>query len=285
MTNLPNTLLSPESAAWGLLNAAAREARIVVFCGIPGVGKSLLLREQARMARSLGRRVTLLQWDVSRQSFETPTILSRYPEIEGATHVVIRRAVGLWARQAIVQWNDSHPAPEHLLLVEAPLVGGRLSELAQQVDDRAESLLRRPDVRFYVPTPTTDVRRAIEAARRSEMESHRHARDAANAVPTLVDELWQMVVQTAHRLRLDPAQSLAAYSPEIYFGVYRTVLRHRLVTKVPVEEVIADPGSPHEFAEPFEELAPASEVAALLAQAEAEGIDSAAARVSRWYET
>jgi hypothetical protein len=94
-----------------------------------------------------------------------------------------------------------------------------------------------------------------------------------------------MVVQTAHDLRLDPAQSLAAYSPEIYFGVYRTVLRHRPVTRVPVEEVIADAGSPHEFAEPFEELAPASEVTALLAQAESEGIEAVAARVSRWYET
>jgi hypothetical protein len=285
MTNLPNTLLSRESAAWRLLDAAARDARIVAFCGIPGVGKSLLLREQAQMARSMGRRVTLLQWDVSRQAFETAQILSRYPEIEGATHVVIRRAVGLWARQAIVQWSESHPAPQHLLLVEAPLVGGRLSELAHQADDRAESLLRCSDARFYIPTPTTDVRRAIEAARRSEAASHRHERDAANAVPTLVDELWQTVARTAHQLRLDPAQSLAAYSPEVYFGVYRTVLRHRLVTKVPVEEVIADPGSPHDFAEPFEELAPASEVPALLAQAESEGIESVAARTERWYET
>jgi hypothetical protein len=284
MTGKPDTLLSQGSAACRLLSDAASTARIVVFCGIPGVGKSFLLREQLRLAQAAGRRVSLLQWDVSRQAFETPAILGRYPEVQGSTHVMIRRAVGIWSRDAIVQWSDTHSGPEHLLLIEAPLVGGRMSELAHRAEDRAETLLRRPDVRFYVPTPTRDVRLAIEAARHAESASHRHARDAANAVPTLVDELWQMVAQTAERLRIDLAHSRSAYSPEVYFALYRAVLRHRPVTEVPVEEIVPGAGSPHAFDESLEELAPV-DVASLIARAESEGDEFVEERAARWYET
>jgi hypothetical protein len=286
MSDKPNTLLSEGSAAWRLLAAAARTARMVVFCGIPGVGKSFLLREQLRLALAAGRRVSLLQWDVSRQAFEIPAILHRYPELQGSTHVMIRRAVGIWLRDAIVQWSDAHSGPAHLLLIEAPLVGGRMSELAYQADDRAEPLLSGRDVHFYVPTPTHDVRLAIEAARRAETASHRHARDAANAVPALVDELWQMVAQTAARLSIRVAEPLSGYSPEAYFAVYRAVLRHRRVTEVPVEEIVSAAGSPHALDKSVDELVPASvDVAALIARAEAEGDESVAARAARWYET
>jgi hypothetical protein len=282
----PNTLLSEGSAAWRLLAAAARTARIVVFCGIPGVGKSFLLREQLRLALAAGRRVSLLQWDVSRQAFETPAILGRYPELQGSTHAMIRRAVGIWLRDAIVQWSDTHSDPAHLLLIEAPLAGGRMSELAYRMEDRAESLLSGRDAHFYVPTPTREVRLAIEAARRAEMLSHRHARDAANAVPALVDELWQMVAQTAERLNIPIAEPLSIYSPEAYFAVYRTVLRHRPVTEVPVEEIVSGAGSPHALDKSAEELVPAAvDVAALIARAESEGDESVAARAARWYET
>lgn len=286
MRDEPNTLLSEGSAAWRLLAAAARTARIVVFCGIPGVGKSFLLREQLRLALAAGRHVSLLQWDVSRQAFETPAILTRYPELGGATHVMIRRAVGIWSRDAIVQWSDAHSDPAHLLLIEAPLVGGRMSELAHRVEDRAESLLSGRDAHFYVPTPTREVRLAIEAARRAEILSHRHARDAANAVPALVDELWQMVAQTAERLHIRVAEPLSSYSPEAYFAVYRAVLRHRPVMEVPVEEIVSGAGSPHTLDRSVDELVPVSiDVAALIARAEAEGAESVAARASRWYET
>jgi hypothetical protein len=281
-----DTLLSEGSAARRLLAAAARTGRIVVFCGIPGVGKSFLLREQLRLALSTGRRVSLLQWDVSRQAFETPAIRSRYPELQGSTHVMIRRAVGIWLRDAIVQWSDTHSDATDLLLIEAPLVGGRMSELAYQMEDRAEALLSGHSVHFYVPTPTREVRFAIEAVRRVETASHRHARDAANAVPALVDELWQMVAQTAERLHIHVASPLSGYSPEAYFAVYRAVLRHRPVTEVPVEEIVSGAGSPHALDESVEELVPASfDVAALIARAEAEGDESVAARAARWYET
>jgi hypothetical protein len=286
MSGSTRSLLKEESDAWRLLNAAAGGARIVVFCGIPGVGKSLLLREQARIAIAAGRKVSFLQWDVSRQAFEIPDTLRRYPEVGGSTHVMIRRAVGLWSRTALVDWTHTHPSPQHLLLVEAPLVGGRLAELAHRYDDSAETLLSRVDVRFYIPTPTVEVRLAIEAARVAETVTHRHARDAANAIPTLVDELWDVVAQTARQLRIGSAESLSRYSPEAYFAVYRTVLRHRAATKVMIEDVLSVDGSPHEFDEPLEELTPsASQVAALIARAEREGAESVAARAALWYDT
>jgi len=286
MNRNSSSLLRSGSDAWRLLNDAARDARIVVFCGIPGVGKSFLLGEQIRVAAAAGRSVSLLQWDVSRQAFETPEVLQRYPEIGGSTHVMIRRAVGLWSREALCNWIAAHPDPRHLLLVEAPLVGGRLTELAQRLDDGAEALLSRSQARFYIPTPTVEVRRAIEAARRAEMATNRHARDAANASPTLVDELWQMVADTARQLRIECSDSLSGYSPDAYFAVYRAVLRHRVVTRVMIDAIVSTHGSPHDFAESVEELAPrAAQVPGLIAQAEREGHESVAARAALWYDT
>lgn len=281
-----DTQLNPAGAARRILEAAAREARIVVFCGIPGVGKSYLLREQLEQALAVGRSVSLLQWDVARQAFETPAVLRRYPEIGGSTHVVIRRAVGLWVRGAIAGWSQEHPRREHILLIEAPLVGGRMIELARTLDDGAEPILTGPEARFLVPTPSLTVRAAITAARRAEMNSHRHVRDAANAPPRLVDELWQLVAGTATHLGLAPSADALAYSPDLYFAVYRAVLRQRTVTRVPVDEIVNSSGSPHEFAAPVVELAtPPLEVDGLIASAESEGLARITAAMDRWYES
>jgi hypothetical protein len=267
-----------------LLAAAAADARIVAFCGIPGVGKSLLLREQLTLAHAAGRRVTRLQWDVARQAFEIPEILSRYPEIDGSTHVTIRRAVGLWVRDAIADWNERRPGLNELLLIEAPLVAGRMTELASPLADRAEPLLTAATTQFFVPTPTRGVRRAIERARRAEMLDPRHARDAANAPPELVDALWQEVARAAARLRLADSSPGAGYSPGLYYAVYASLLRHRRVTSLPIERVLANAASPHAVSVTSEELAPrAEQVPALIAQAEAEGLKAIANRVEHWY--
>jgi hypothetical protein len=259
---------------------------VAVFCGIPGVGKSLLLREQLRLARAAGRNVTRLQWDVCRQSFELPGILARYPEINGSTHVVIRRAVGLWARPAIAAWAAEHSNPRDLLLIEAPLVGRRLAELAESADDPAEALLAADTTRFFVPTPTRAVRAAIERARRTEMSSHRHARDAANASPELVDELWRVVATTAVALRLGKDDDHGEYSPELYFAVYRRVLRHRRVEELPIAEIVSDAGSPHDAGIDTDEVVPSAlQAQSLVERAAAEGDSLLAARADRWYVT
>jgi hypothetical protein len=267
-----------------VLEAAAAQARIIAFCGIPGVGKSLLLREQLGLALAAGRRVTRLQWDVARQAFEIPPILSRYPEVEGSTHVVIRRAVGLWVRDAIAAWDARHPDLNELLLIEAPLVGGRMSELAWPLADRAETLLSASSAQFFVPTPTREVRRAIESARRAESIDPRHVRDAANAVPELVDALWLEVAAAAQRLGLAADADAPGYSPQLYFAVYRQLLRHRHVSALPIERVLANPGSPHAVRAATEELAPRpEETPPLIARAESEGQAAITERAAQWY--
>src|SRR4051812_33410477 len=124
---MPAELVLPrDSALYQALAGAARQRRCVFFAGLPGVGKSLLIQQVALLAREAGLQVHLLQWDVARGAFETPEILARYPEIDGITHAAIRKAAGLWVRQAVQAWDRQYADPSHLLIGEAPLVGNRL---------------------------------------------------------------------------------------------------------------------------------------------------------------
>jgi hypothetical protein len=286
--------MSPETAAFSpggsagqALEAAARQARCAVICGVPGMGKSLLLRELGRIAAELGRTVHRLQWDVARQSFEWADILARYPEIEGSTHPVIRRAAGLWVRYAVSRWWENHPQEQHLLLIEAPLVGGRFIELARQEQDTAETPLASPATSFLVPVPSTEVRAAIQAARVSDTAAPRHARDAASAIPVLVDVLWEEVAGAARALGLPEAAAgpePSAYSPDLYGALFRQVLRHRHIVEVPVTEIVPEPGSPHEHARQSQELAPEdAEVSSLIGEAEAEGVAQVVSACEAWY--
>src|SRR5881397_3318394 len=136
--------------------------RMVFFAGLPGTGKSLLVHQLVHLAGAAGRTVHLLQWDVARPVFEASPAGQRYPLADGVTHAVIRRAAGLWVREALADWNDRHQAPEHLLVGEAPFVGSRFVELARRIDDRAEALLLSPSCRFVIATPSREVRSFLE---------------------------------------------------------------------------------------------------------------------------
>ena len=115
------------------------------------MGKSLLLQQLSLIAGEVGRRVHLLQWDVARGPFETPEILARYPETDGVTHAVIRKAAGLWAREAVGAWQRRHADPRDLLIGEVPLIGNRLIELVQRRDDEVEGLLAGEGSVFLIP--------------------------------------------------------------------------------------------------------------------------------------
>jgi hypothetical protein len=281
---IDSSVFSPGSATYHALSATAVQARCAVICGVPGMGKSLLLRDQGLIAHGLGRTIHRLQWDVARQPFERADILARYPEVQGSTHPVIRRAAGLWVRRAVARWFEGHEGGEHLLLIEAPLVGARFIELAQVRSDAAETHLASETTRFLVPIPSREVRAAVEAARKSESAAPRHARDAASAIPVMVDALWQEVVETARALALPEAGEDQAYSPALYAALYRHVLRHRHVLEVPVTEVLAAPGSPHSHPLASAELAPQpSEVSALIDEADAAGATEVVRASERWY--
>lgn len=151
--NNPNVIIPQNSDLYHTLNAAAQQRRIVLFAGLPGVGKSLYLQQLSLLAHENGRFLHSLQWDVSRLAFEVEAILSRYPEVDSITHPIIRKAVGLWARQGVQQWHEAHPDPRHMLVGEVPLVGNRLVELAQRQDDGVEPLLASEQTTFFFARP------------------------------------------------------------------------------------------------------------------------------------
>src|SRR4051812_26851378 len=157
------SILSPDSELYRRLRVAATERRCVFFAGLPGVGKSLLLQQTSLIAQEVGRRVHLLQWDVARGPFETPELLGRYPETDGVTHAVIRKAVGVWARGAVAAWEQAQPDHEDILIGEVPLIGNRLIELVQRQTDEVEGLLAGEGALFLIPVPSREVRVAIEA--------------------------------------------------------------------------------------------------------------------------
>ena len=220
-------VIPPDSALYSTFAATLASADLAFFAGLPGVGKSLLLQQMALMAAAAGRRVTLLQWDVARQPFETP----RYPLIDGATHPLVIRAVGFWSRGAIAHWMAARAANE-LLLSEAPLIGGRFMELVRPADDAAEGLLRDGRARFLLPVPSVELRAHIELQRQRSISAPRHKNEAQDAPPDLLRALWRDLHQVAATLGLAPATADPAYSPEIYAAVYRHLLQHRHVEQV-----------------------------------------------------
>jgi hypothetical protein len=282
------SVLPPDSDLYRRLHHAAIERRCVFFAGLPGVGKSLLLQQIALLAQEAGRPVSLLQWDVARGSFETPAILARYPEIDGVTHAVIRKAAGRWARDAVLAWDRAHPDQREILIGEVPLIGNRLIELVQRHDDDVEGLLAGESTVFLIPVPSRAVRRAIEAARAREMAAPTNERELANALPTLVQALWEEVSRLARVLgvRQDGEHSGRApgFDPDVYAGVYARLLRHRRAERLDIARVLPVQASVYDALGAARDLVPSpAEVARVLAEVEARPPAEIEREVEGWY--
>jgi hypothetical protein len=209
---------------------------MVFFAGLPGTGKSLLVHQLAYLAAGAGRSVHLLQWDVARPVFETNPEGRRYPLVDGVTHAVIRKAAGLWVRQALVEWNERHPGPEPMLIGETPFVGSRFIELARRLDDRAEALLTSPSCRFVIAVPSREVRRFLEAERERRSANPLHPREREDAPPQVLRDLWRELAEVAGRLGVgEPSDD---YDPAVYRRVYETILRHRNVEIVALDVIL-----------------------------------------------
>lgn len=276
-------ILPPDSAIYHCLTHLINECDRVFFAGLPGVGKSLLLQQFTLMARAAGRRVTLLQWDVARQPFETP----RYPLADGATHPMVIRATGVWLRGALVEWDTRAQHGADLLIGEVPLNGGRFMEIALPADDEAEALLRDSRTRFVIPVPSIDVRALIELRRERSIAAPGHENEAHDAPPDLLRSLWQDVHQVAVALGLAPATpGVAPYSPLVYAAVYRHLLRHRQAQELPIDEALQPSGSVYEHVEQPPVLqARAAQAKAILARLEAAMTpEQSIAAADRWYE-
>lgn len=207
--------------------------RMVFFAGLPGTGKSLLAHQLVHLASAAGRRVHLLQWDVARPVFEAGPAGQRYPLVDGVTHPVIRRAAGLWARDAVIEWNARYREVEHLLVGETPFVGNRFVELARRIEDRAEALLTAPACRFVIATPSREVRAFLEDQRQRRAGEPLHPREREDAPPQVLRELWRSLAAIGG-LGTEPGP----YDPAVYTGIYERVLRHRNTEVVDLDVIL-----------------------------------------------
>ena len=208
--------------------------RVIFFAGLPGTGKSLLVHQLVHLASGAGRQVHLLQWDVARPVFEASPAGRRYPLADGITHPVIRRAAGLWVRDVLVEWNERHPEPEHLLVGETPFVGNRFIELARRTDDRGEALLTLPSCRFVIAVPSREVRSFLEAQRERRAGTPLHPREREDAPPHVLRDLWQNLAVIAGTA----AEGPVPYDPVVYTRVYQQVLRHRNTEMVELDVIL-----------------------------------------------
>lgn len=237
---MTNIIIPQNSSLYLAFKAAAEKQRIVLFAGLPGVGKSLFVQQMALMAHETGRMVHLLQWDVARMAFETADIIAKYPEIDGLTQPIIRKAVGMWARQGVWQWDQAHPDSQHILVGEVPLVGNRLIELVQTQEDAVESLLGSAATHFFLPVPSREIRNIIEAARAKSIANPQHEKEVKDAPPNILQLNWFQANELAYELGLldEPPVSGMAYDPEVYTAVYRHLLQRRHHTILPITETL-----------------------------------------------
>ncbi|QCO98057.1 hypothetical protein FCN77_10485 [Arthrobacter sp. 24S4-2] len=221
-----------------------RGLRCIVVVGLPGTGKSLLVREIAAAAGADGRPSAVMQWDVSRESWDShPSAAATYPEIDGVTHEGIRTAMGIWVREAVADWYSQHADGDDLLIVEAPHIGGRFSELAHVVDDAAEPSLRGAGTLFVLVAPTKALQLTLKSQRAADMESHGEGSyESNNASPDLLDELTDSLRGPAQELRIASISS-TGYDPELYAELMQHVLRHRNVLLVRPDRLMEVTGS------------------------------------------
>lgn len=282
----PRIVVAGDPGLRARLEGLARSRRTVFVAGLPGTGKSLLIHQLAHLAAGAGRVLHLLQWDVARPAFETSAAGRRYPLADGVTHPLVRKAVGLWARRALAEWERRCAAPEHLLIGEAPFVGGRLIELARPADDAAEAILASAACRFAIAVPSAEVRRHLEAERERRAARPVHPREREDAPPHVLRDLWLELADVARALGIG-VQPGDGYDPRTYRQVYEALLRHRHVDAIALETVLPTATlSVYDFAVAHADLVPSEEEAsAVLREVEARWPDPAAlARdVARWW--
>jgi hypothetical protein len=281
------SVVQRDPALHACLARLAHSARMVFVAGLPGTGKSFVIHQLAHLAVAAGRAVHLLQWDVARPVFEASRAGQRYPVIDGVTQPMIRKAVGLWARQAVAAWHQRCPTPDQLLIAEIPLVGRRLIEFAQRLGDDAEPWLAAPSCCFTIVVPSVDVRRYVEAERERRASAPRNVREREDAPPHVLRDLWRQLLVAARALGLSTGPVDAPYDPVVYRRVYEAVLRERAPEILPLDTILPTATmSVYDFAVPCTDLVPGEdEIDASVRAGETRFPDPAALarEVERWW--
>ena len=203
------------------------DRKLVIFSGLPGVGKSLYINEFYRIAQSMDVPVDLVQWDVARKAFETELINAHYPMGDGIVHNGLKLIAGEWLMQFIKVWLNDNEDSDRLLLVEAPLVGHRFIELVKPIEDTyLETFLKSDQTVVVMPIPTKKVRKAIEEARAKQVDED--AKVWFGAKPSVMQMLWNMTCDIAIELGYDlEKKDQYDYDPDIYIWVFQKILKHR----------------------------------------------------------
>ena len=233
-------VIPQSSPIYSTLEELAREARIVIFSGLPGIGKSLYINAFYALAKEHERKLTLIQWDQARKAFETDEILERYPMGDGTVHNGFKLMAGEYIKDKILHWQSSAEKKD-LLLIEAPLVGHRFIEVVEQSDNEdLETLLASDVCKVIVPIPSKTVRRKIEEARAAQVDEN--AKVWIGAKPSVLKMLWHMVYNIAIEFGAElQVNDEPEYDPEVVEFVFSKVCKHRHFVPLHVEEVFEVP--------------------------------------------
>lgn len=229
-------IIPEKSPVYQQLLLSARMAEVLVFSGLPGVGKSLYINQFQTLAKKEGRKVTIIQWDIARKAFETPEIAAQYPMGKGEVHNGLKLIAGAWLIDTIKAWLTTK-ADKGLLLIEAPLVGHRFVEIAKkQADTAFEDYLSSPAFQVMIPIPSKEVRNKIEADRRAQVQED--AQQWTGAKPSVMLLLWKMLCGIAKQMgRNIPMDGQPPYDPEVYEFVFSKVLQRRHFIPLHIEEI------------------------------------------------
>ena len=217
------------------------DSKIVIFSGLPGVGKSLYINAFKAIAQNKAKDLDIIQWDVARKAFETDYISSYYPMGDGTVHNGLKLIAGLWLMDVVREWIDFNRSSDNILLIEAPLVGNRFIELMQkQLDDNLENFLSSELCQVVVPIPSTKVRAAIEAER--ERQVSEDAKVWSGAKPSVMLMLWKdtCIIANEFGKKID-VSGQPPYDPEIYLYVYSKILKHRNFVPLHIDEIFEVP--------------------------------------------
>ena len=237
--DIKNSVIPASSPVFQTLQKAANSAKILVFSGLPGVGKSLYINQFQLIAAALGRKITVIQWDIARKAFETPEISARYPMGKGVVHNGLKLCAGKWLIATIVNWLSENKDPEQLLLIEAPLVGHRFIEIAKiQANEKLEAFFKSPAFQVLVPIPSKKVREKIEADRRAQISED--AKTWVGAKPSVMLMLWKMICGIANEFgRNISMDGQPPYNPEVYEFVFGKILKHRHFVPLHIDEIFS----------------------------------------------
>lgn len=236
---------------------AVQSRKILFVAGLPSSGKSLMLQQLTILADQAGRRLHTMQWDAARRAFETDKWLAQYPEVNDLTHPGIRKAVGLWVRDAVADWAATHADDSDILIAELPVVGGRFAELLQPHEDAAEQLLTSEKVLFFVPIPTLEMRKVITGHRAETFANPRNEQETKDAPIYIVEGDWVAARQLHNAwagVANDPDRD-AQYSDVIYREVFDRLLRHRNAQILSVDCPFETTGSAYDRTAAVTELA------------------------------